>query len=156
MGEIRGPEGREGQPGREGVMGREGPPGIDGSLGPQGIEGPIGKSISKPIKSAFVIMILIFFLTVVGFSALVIQSNSIADDTASLVLENQKRIVDIQNARLLACGERIEVIRLVITPFFDVEIRTKKQQEDFVLFNTTIKTLKHRCVEQIKLKKKAG
>lgn len=171
--EERGPEGREGQPGREGSKGREGVPGIEGKPGatgevgetgatgevgetgetgpasvvpgPEGPKGKPGSSISTPIKVVFIIMILIFFLTLAGFSWVVSDVREISRKNAELAMMNLGLIEDIQKSRLETCEKTYTSIRKVFKPFFPPPPRTSKQQEDLDKFNFTINTLKQEC-----------
>ena len=86
MTEIRGPEGREGRPGREGPAGREGLPGIQGESieGPQGDKGDTGRILPISIKLAFIIVTILFFITVLGFSFVAVQANNLSDDITQM------------------------------------------------------------------------
>lgn len=158
----RGPEGREGQPGREGTKGREGIPGTTGPEGPEGPAGPRGRTISRPIKLAFVIVTLIFFATLAGFSwlvhdvnnnserltLLVLESETRAKQLENLVTENEARIADIQKTRIESCELTYAGIREVFRPFFPQPPRTPKQQADLDKFNSTIVRLQNGCKKQ--------
>ena len=159
MAEERGPEGREGQTGREGAKGREGIPGIAGATGPEGPKGNTGASISRPIKAAFVIITLIFFLTLAGFAWIVQDVSDNSSQLTLLVSENQKRIADIQQvnhdriqdiqeARIESCEKTYAGIKEVFRPFFPPPPRTPEQQRDLDTFNETIRVLQSGCKQQ--------
>lgn len=163
MDEHRGPEGREGQPGREGAMGREGPPGTVGAsvTGDKGPRGPAGRSISNGVKIAFIIVTLIFFLTVCGFAWMVIRVQNLSEDTrdlvqtkAQLITANSNRIKEIQQTRVDNCKANYSGVRKVFRPFFPKKPRTLKQQADLDRFNRTIDGLKKDCKKPIKKPKK--
>lgn len=166
----QGREGRTGQTGREGAAGREGeigsigPTGLTGPTGPTGPPGPNGPKatpITRSIKIAFVIVTLIFFVTALAFSWLVIDVRNlntnheqIANDNRELISENEDRIVDIQASRIESCQRTYEGIREVFQPLLPPESeRTEKQKENLKKFNDKIDELKSNCPKQTQPKK---
>lgn len=144
----RGPEGREGQPGREGAKGREGMPGIKGVDGPEGPQGPRGNSISRPVKVAFLIITLIFFLTVAGFAWIVTDVGNNSEQVRTLIHENNERIEDIQESRTASCRDTYSGIYEVFRPFFPPVPRTPEQDANLEKFNDTIERLREGCTKQ--------
>lgn len=161
MAERRGPEGREGQPGREGAPGREGLPGADGITGTKGAKGEkgeIGKSISTEIKIVFLVLILIFFVVLLGFLWVVQDVRRISKESENLVkqnsvlaLENKKRISEIQRSRIDSCKDTYSGIHKVFKPFF-----AQSPPADVKKFNLSITKLKQGCAKQTKPKKKGN
>lgn len=111
------------------------------------------------VKVVFVLMTVIFFLTVAGFSWVITEEKKLIRNYtelivekekvhAKLVRENQQRIKDIQASRTSSCRRTYEGIREVFKPFFPPKPRTGKEQEDLDKFNDTINRLKRGCTKQ--------
>jgi hypothetical protein len=106
----------------------------------------------RPIKISFIIMIIVFFLILVGFGKVVADLQDNSHRIGVLVVENSNRIKEIQKSRLESCERTYNGIREVFLPFFPHPPRTHRQKADLKKFNTTINKLVKACVKQTKPK----
>lgn len=102
------------------------------------------KRISKSIIVSFVVVVIIFFAILFGFSILLTRTNDLSQ-------QNKDRIVDIQSSRVDSCKQTYESFHKVFKPFIPPPPRAKKQQEDLDKFNAIISKLKKGCTKQIKI-----
>lgn len=111
---------------------------------------------AKHIKMSFVVLTILFVLTLAGFAWILIdvrdlshKSARLSAKTAELVIENQHRVNDIQNSRVKSCKRTYEGVREIFSPFFPKKHQqTKKEKINIHKFNHTINFLKNRCSKQ--------
>jgi len=104
----------------------------------------------RPIRIAFIVLTIVFFAILLGFSWVIHDVKHNSGSIKTLVSENSTRIGDIQRSRIESCQKTYEGIREVFKPFFPNPPRTQKQIDNLEKFNTTINTLKKACDKQTK------
>jgi hypothetical protein len=112
--------------------------------------------IPVPVKIAFIIITILFFATLLGFSFVihdlrVVSSKNLELSAKNEILnqENKKRINDIQNSRVETCESVYDGIYKVFIPFFPAPPRTKRQLDILEKFNSTINRLKLKCTHLV-------
>lgn len=95
---------------------------------------PYYVAINRKIRLSFIILTIIFFLILVGF--------------AIVAIANQRRVDDIQDARVESCERTYAGVGEVLKPFFPPEPRTDVQQARLDLFLNKIKELQAECPKQ--------
>lgn len=106
------------------------------------------KSAIFSIKFSFIVITVIFFLTVLGFGFVVKESQDLASKSEILSEENNLRIHDIQESRVYSCEQTYSGIKLVFEPFFPPIPRTPQQKKNIDKFDEIILDLKRRCETQ--------
>lgn len=109
---------------------------------------PYYVALSRTIKRAFFVITLIFFLILAGFAWVVHDIRELSRQTKVLVLENQKRISEIQDSRVDSCKSSYDGIYDVFVEFFPEHPRSKKEQESVDKFTNKIKVLRDNCAKQ--------
>lgn len=109
---------------------------------------------NNDVPKAFVLLTLLFFLTLGLFAWLLhdvrdlSQKNAkVSKATARLSIENSKRISEIQASRIESCQTTYEGVRKVFRPFFP---KDPKQKALIVKFNSVIDGLVAGCESQTK------
>lgn len=69
-------------------------------------------------------------------------------ETRHLSHENNARISDVQQSRILSCRQTYESIRQVFAPFTPTK-PTPQQEKNLKLFNQLIVSKKQQCVQQV-------
>lgn len=112
--------------------------------------------IPVSIKISFIIITMLFFVTLLAFSWVVADVRRISNDNIQLLAkneilakENKARITEIQNNRVEGCKNIYAGIRKVFKPFFPPAPRTRKQQADLDKFNNTIIALQEECASLV-------
>lgn len=112
---------------------------------------------ARRIKTSFVAIVVIFLLTLMGFSYLLNdvvnlshKTSHLSKATAHLSLENSKRITEIQSSRVSSCKKTYRGVRDVFRPFFPSKPRTEAQKDLVQRFNRRINLLVRGCNNQTK------
>jgi hypothetical protein len=120
---------------------------------------PVGMLASREIKAAFIIVTIIFFITLFGFGWIIHDLRHVTQENTRLLkradtlqIENQKRIGEIQENRLLFCVKNYDSIYDVFKPFFPPKPRTVEQQKALDKFQNTVERLKHQCPHVLNVK----
>jgi hypothetical protein len=106
----------------------------------------------RPIKLSFIILTVIFFLVLVGFSWVILDVRNNSNRIHNLLDQNATRIQEIQKSRVESCKLTYIGIKKVFTPFAPLPPRTEQQTKDLEKFNRTINALVKTCVKQTKPK----
>jgi hypothetical protein len=124
------------------------------------------KRLARPIKIAFVLITILFFAILVGYSKIYTNSkNDLTRDRErlseiqKLTQENAQRIVEIQGSRTYSCKQTYRGIRKVVFQLYPPQpARTDAQQESLEKFSITIDKFIDGCTKQTKPKnsKKKG
>lgn len=124
-----------------------------------------GKRVkASHIKVSFIVLTLLFFLTLGGFAWVITDIRDLSNDTATLskktaalskatahlALENSRRISEIQASRVESCKKTYGRVGEIFKPFFPPKPRTKEQQAQIDKFQNTINSLQRHCSEQTK------
>lgn len=106
------------------------------------------------VKRSFAIVTILFFLTLVGFSWLLVDVRDLSQKnerltkaTAHLTIENTKRIDEIQNSRVSSCKKTYEGIQDVFRTFFPKKL-TDAQKKILAKFDRDISRLVRGCEKQ--------
>lgn len=102
------------------------------------------------VKRWFIVITVLFFLILLGFSWTVHDIRAVSKKTAILSVENTNRINEIQDSRVSSCKTTYRGIRKVFSPFFPPSPRTEQQQHDVNQFNRIIHDLVDGCGKQTK------
>jgi hypothetical protein len=112
--------------------------------------------IPVPVKIAFVIITILFFATLLGFSFVIHDLRNVSDENLRLSAkneilnqENKKRINDIQNSRVETCNSVYTGIYQVFIPFFPPPPRSPQQLQTLEKFNSTINRLRQKCTKLV-------
>jgi hypothetical protein len=112
--------------------------------------------IPVPVKIAFVIITILFFATLLGFSFVIHDLRNVSSENLQLSAkneilnrENKKRINEIQNSRIETCDSVYTGIYQVFAPFFPPPPRTQQQLQTLEKFNSTIARLKLKCTKLV-------
>lgn len=101
------------------------------------------------IRISFILLTIVFCLTLIGFLWLVRETHDLGQQNRALILENQRQDKeDIENSILL-CKRNIEGVRQIFLPFYPVPPRTEEQQASVDKFNNRVDTLKKNCSKQL-------
>ena len=111
--------------------------------------------IPRSVEAVFLIIVLIFFGTLIGFAWVISdvreissQNKEIAIQNQALVEENEDRIIEIQANRERFCSQVYIAIGEVFEPFVPPrELQTPEQRKDIDIFNKRIDTLTQQCKE---------
>ena len=109
---------------------------------------PYYVAMSRTIKRAFFVITVIFFLILAGFAWVVHDIRELSRQTTVLVLENEKRIDEIQDSRVDSCESSYNGIYDVFVEFFPEEPRSKKEQDQVYKFTNKIEELRNNCDKQ--------
>jgi hypothetical protein len=131
---------------------------IKGDRGPRGLRGLPGSSFSPSVKIAFVILTLVFFLTVVGFMKVVIDVRNLSEDSIKqgknyirLTKENKRLINEIQKSRISSCKKTYDGIKEVVhVSFFRNRPLTEERKIFLIKFDKIITDFKKGCTTHIK------
>lgn len=108
------------------------------------------------IRMSFILLTLVFCLTLVGFVWLLKETHDLAEETArlgvanrTLILENERQDkTDITNAIYL-CRQNLEGVRRIFIPFFPKGKLTAQENDRISQFNRRINKLKDGCFEEL-------
>lgn len=111
------------------------------------------------IRVAFLLLTLIFVLSLIGFLWLLKSTHDLAEDNAALgkvnsvlILESAKREKEDRENAINSCRRNIEGIRLVFKPLFPSPPQTLEQRVIIGKFNSRINFLKNRCSQEFSRK----
>jgi hypothetical protein len=107
------------------------------------------------IRVAFLLLTLVFVLSLIGFLWLLKSTHDLAEDTAKLGRVNRVLIFrsaerekkDKENS-ITSCKRNIEGIRLVFRPFFPSPPLTLEERKIIRKFNSRINFLKNHCSKE--------
>lgn len=104
---------------------------------------------------SFVVLTVLFFLTLLGFAWVLTDVRDLSQKTANLSkatahlsVENSKRINEIQTSRTSSCKKTYRGILDVIRPFFPKKGATKEQKATRAKFQRIINRLVKGCEKQ--------
>jgi hypothetical protein len=114
---------------------------------------------SKRIKLSFILLTLLFFAIIAGFTWVLLDVRDLSSKTAALTkvsvrltIENTKRINEIQKSRKFSCKQTYRGVRNVFRPFFPKRPHTSEQERTIRKFNRTVDTLVAGCESQTRTK----
>lgn len=104
------------------------------------------------IRVAFLLLTLVFVLSLLCFLWLFKSTHDLAEDTASLgranhdlLIKSQKRDKQYREDSVVLCRKNIEGVRQVFKPFFPPKPLTLEQKAAITKFNRRVNLLKNGC-----------
>lgn len=99
----------------------------------------------KWIPIAFIIITLIFFITLVVFAKIVNDVKTIASENRALLVIGNKHISEIKELELKECESRTNRVFESIKPFIPTHPQTKKQIKEIDTFNSAVIKFTNEC-----------